>query len=75
MDSNLFVISVSLPVGTASGTPKALHFTQTNTPVSMGLAHCPTGACGNCGIAATSDQRTNALVSIQLVLVMLVLLF
>jgi len=47
--SSLYVVAITLPAGTVTQTPIALQTTVTNQFVSMAIAHCAPGACGNCG--------------------------
>jgi len=58
MNSNMFVLSVTLPAGTANGNPILLEPTLAKQFVSMAIAHCPSGACGNCGTVGTADGNT-----------------
>jgi len=72
MTSNLYVVSITLPMGTVQGVPAALHITTPKVFVSMGLTQCPVGACGNCGV--TIADATRSLVSIVIPLFALIFL-
>jgi len=71
MNSNMFVLSVTLPAGTANGNPIQLEPTLAKQFVSMAIAHCPPGACGNCGSTGTADGNT-LIISLSLMTLLII---
>jgi len=67
-DSQLFVLSMNLPLGTSSGTPTPLQITTPATFATVALAHCNSTICGKCGYTlyapTTSPSKTNAAITL-----------
>jgi len=70
MNSNVYVVSITLPAGTVNGIPQQLRSTQPKQFVSMAIAHCPPGACGPCGVVVGNGNEL--IVSVSLIILFII---